>query len=235
MSCKAIYEFFWHKFCDWYIEISKIEKGANKETLLLSVLDTVLKLLHPIMPFITEEIWQKIRPKEEPNSIMVSGWPKKGDVKITKKEERAFAKLKDLIICVRAFKKDLGVLERVEVAVETKDKKDTPLLEENIEWIRFLSRSHLTTKKRSSGRYISTAAIDYDVCIPKEFIKDIQLHKSKIQAKIDELSQMIKTQKAKLANPSFVKKAPRGVVEGARERVASSLEERKRLGKIRWS
>jgi valyl-tRNA synthetase len=165
---------------------------------------------------------------------MTSSWPKKIDVKVSKKEQEGFAKLKELIACVREFKKDLGVLERVDVLVAPKDKKDLEVLGQNCEWLSFVCRSRIVTAKDPAKEYVSTANLNCSISVSKELIKDVQLHKEKIAKKIEELSGHIKTQKAKLANPSFVKRAPAQVVAAAKERVAVCLEEQKRLKSIRW-
>ncbi|MFC1514452.1 valine--tRNA ligase [Candidatus Omnitrophota bacterium] len=234
-ACKAAYDFFWHKFCDWYLEISKIEKGVNKQVLLLAVLNTVLKLLHPVMPFITEEIWQKTQKHKDAKSIMTSRWPQKLAIKAGKKDAEEFIKLKELIASVRAFKKDLGLSERIDVVVELNDKNEAKTLEANIEWIRFVSRANIITSKKSLGPSVCTATRSSDISIAKGLIKDIQLHKDKIVKKIAELGGFIRSQEAKLGNPSFVSKAPADVVAGAKEKVAACRQERTRLEKIRWS
>ncbi|MBN2120039.1 MAG: valine--tRNA ligase [Candidatus Omnitrophica bacterium] len=232
---KSIYDFFWHKLCDWYIEISKVEKDKNKENLLIFVLDTVLRLLHPVMPFITEEVWQKINSSKKQGSLMVSEWPAGLKIKALKSEIDSFLALKELIISLRSFKKDLGLYERIEMMVGSGDKRRSRVLKDNLEWVSFLARANIVIGKTSCKESISTANKDFDISLSREFIKDADIHKRKIEKKIEELSGVITSQKNKLSNSSFVKKAPQEVVSGVREKVKVCLDERERLKRIRWS
>jgi len=233
-AARALYEFFWHKFCDWYIEISKVDESESKEIILGLVLAAALKLLHPLMPFITEDIYRKIKRDKDPESIMKSSWPKKLSVKIAKTDINDFLKLKELVVSVRGFRKDLGIIERVKLIVTGKDRSDTRILRDNLEWIQFLSRADIATERQPSADYISTATIDYDILICKEHIKDVKTHKKKVEKRIEGLTRIIKSQKEKLNSRSFLKKAPGYVIKKTEERVTLSLEERKRLERIKW-
>lgn len=233
-AAKSLYEFFWHKFCDWYIEISKIEKNKSKDSLLIIILDSILKLLHPLMPFVTEEIWQRIKADKEALSIMTSSWPKKLEIRIEKNKVNNFVMLKDLIVAIRAFKKDLAILQKIEIVVIAKNKEGRQLLAENLDWARFLARADITIAAKVPGDYVSTATIDYEFFVSVKIIKDINEHKKRIQKRMMQLNSIIEAQKNKLSNKSFLKKAPQDVVEKTRQSLEVSLEEQRRLKKIRW-
>ena len=126
---EKLYEFIWHKFADWYLEISKLEKN---HAITYHVLENILKLLHPFAPFITEEIWQKLNPKK---MLLITEWPKADSKLINKKTSTEFTRLQDLIIHLRNEKKEKGLSPKDEYIVK---KKKSSLLEENkviIEWL----------------------------------------------------------------------------------------------------
>ena len=231
---QAVYEFFWHKFCDWYLEISKKESNEIKDFLLVFILDKCLRLLHPLMPFITEDIWQRLNIKKETPTLMKAGWPKTLDLTINKGEIKNFLSLKELIISLRAFKKDLGIKEKVSFSVKPKNDSLSKILEENLHWVSFLSRVEISREK-TYPKVVSTATIDYDIFVDKSLVKNLELHQKRIEAKIEELSVFIQGEEAKLSNPSFLREAPQEVVERTTQRLKEVSEEVERLKRIKWS
>ena len=110
-TADTLYQFTWGEFCDWYLEFSKLpmmsENEAEKNetiTTLLYVLDSIVRLLHPIMPFITEEIWQKLPVTKDKESIMISSFPKKMDIKINPEIENNIRVLKGVITSLRTIR-----------------------------------------------------------------------------------------------------------------------------------
>ncbi|MFA5070256.1 MAG: valine--tRNA ligase [Patescibacteria group bacterium] len=136
-ATEKLYEFTWHKFADWYLEISKVEKN---HAITYFVLENLLKLLHPFIPFITEEIWQNLGEK---NMLMISQWPKANAKSINKKVMADFGKLQEMIINLRNEKKAKGLQPKDEYMVQ---KKKSPLLSQNKAVIEWLGRVKLELK-----------------------------------------------------------------------------------------
>ncbi len=230
---KSVYEFFWHKFCDWYLEISKVENNKSKDFLLIFILERSLRLLHPLMPFITEDIWQRLR-LEESETIMRASWPEILKISIDKSKAKNFLKLKDLVVSLRAFKKDLGIIEKIEVVVKAKDDFFSKLLEENLAWLNFLSRALILRELSPHKKYVSTPTLDYEIFIEKNIVANLEAHRDRIEARVKELSRIITKQELKLSNPSFLNKASSETVKRTREKLKNLREEKERLEKIKW-
>ncbi len=235
-AARQVYDFFRHKFCDWYIEISKIEKSPVKNTLLVFILDNFLRLLHPVMPFITEEIWQKINSKGGKSSIMVSDWPELKNVSFVPKEiPQDFINLRDLVLAVRRFKKDLGLSQKLGVAVFSNNLKALEIVKENKPWIDFLSRSFIEVKGSALKEgFISITTPVYDIGISRKDAPDIGSGKNPVSERINRLSSFISIQEKKLKNSNFTDKAPAKVVEETKSKLKVSLQEKERLEKIKW-
>ena len=131
-AANSIYEFIWHEFCDWYIEIAKVNIGEkSSQVILYKVLEKSLRMLHPVMPFVTEEIWQKLpRPKGAVgDSIMIQPWPHIQSQMISKKDERDMELLIELITSVRNMRSVWNIEPRAEInaIINIHDPKDENL------------------------------------------------------------------------------------------------------------
>jgi valyl-tRNA synthetase len=123
-AAQEIYEFTWHEFADWYLEISKIE--GNKDKILLYILNTLLKLLHPFIPFVTEQIYSKSTPgRKSDDLLMIQKWPGADKKLVDKKIEQEFSKIKNLIVEIRNWKAKQGtpLREVAEYKIGTENKK----------------------------------------------------------------------------------------------------------------
>ena len=123
IAAKSIYSFFWDEFCDWYIEAVKPRLKDHQEktlvqNILIFVLDASLKLLHPIMPFLTEELWQKLPVKGE--SIMVAPWPEFDERLVDEISENEFEVIKEIIRSVRSVRAEMGLPQSTRVKVHIK-------------------------------------------------------------------------------------------------------------------
>ena len=199
-------------------------------------MDNFLRLLHPIMPFITEEIWQKINNKGGKRSIIVSDWPNlKSTAFVPKKIPQDFMSLRDLILAVRRFKKDLGISHKLGIAVFSDDPKAVELVKENRLWIDFLSRSLIKVEENAFKEgFVSITTPVYDIGISRKDAPDIDSGKNPVLERINSLSSFIAVQEKKLENGNFIAKAPAQVVEETRSKLAISVQEKERLEKIRW-
>ena len=230
LAIQKLYDFIWDVYCDWYIEISKArlngadEASANNTRAVLTfVMDGMLKLLHPFMPFITEEIWQSIPHSGE--SIMVSDWPKYSQELNFEKEETEFEKIMSAIKAIRNRRAEMNVppSRKASVTIETES------AETFINGSDFICRLAYAT----DVSVVSDATESDAVCIITESAK-IYLPLSELVYFSAELERLQKElQKAnvdkdffekKLNNPNFVAKAPEALVKTQREQLSKVLE-----------
>ncbi|NQT32899.1 MAG: class I tRNA ligase family protein, partial [Candidatus Omnitrophica bacterium] len=226
----VLYDFIWHKYCDWYLEISKL--STNKEVtqeVLVKVLKTALCLLHPIMPFITEEIWSKI-PGADGN-IMVSEWPKVDKKLDDKRSTDEMEKLIAIISAVRNVRAfwNIELSSKVNVLLSVTSKEDEKLLKDNTRYIERLARCSVTEVGRSVKRpdqSVAALAGKTRLYVPLEGTVEVEEEKTRINKKVEELEKYLKGIDKKLSNKGFLDKAPEDVVkkeEAKRERFSEQL------------
>ncbi|MFH1552576.1 MAG: valine--tRNA ligase [Candidatus Omnitrophota bacterium] len=216
-AASSLYSFLWHKYCDWYLEISKL--SANKETvqkILVRVLKDSLRLLHPIMPFITEEIWQKM-PGEGRGWIMTAEWPlpdkKYDDAKATEDMEKLIGVI-SAVRNTRAFW-NIEHTARIDVLLSVKGDADKKLLEGNTHYIEQLARCKVQDVAEDIPRPAqSVAALVWGIrlFIPLGGAVDVEKEKSRVSKKIEDLQRYLDGIDRKLANEAFLEKAPEDVV-----------------------
>ena len=213
----AIYDFVWHKYCDWYLEISKMAGDrSTAQKVLVRVLEGILKLLHPIMPFITEEIWRNM-PGEGAGWIMTSKWPeperKYSDASSVEKMEKLIA----LITAVRNIRAFWNVDHRstVEVLASASDQDEAALAKDNSVYIEKLASCALSGAEVDAERPSQTVAAlvgKMKVYVSIGGAVDLDREKARINGKVQELEKCLSGIEKKLGNRSFVEKAPEEVV-----------------------
>lgn len=236
-SAGALYRFFWHEFCDWYIELVKPaffgnnekEKAVSKKVL-VKVLDASLKLLHPFTPHVTEELWQNLPFKNSVKkpSIMISRFPEKGDSPVFGKDAAVMDQIIEIITCIRTIRAEnnikpsteisimLSLNSEVEVAVKEKEEYIKKLARvKTIEFVKDYEPDKETASSMVKGGmiYISLAGLidfsDEIARLEKEIVK--------IQKDFDLCDK-------KLSNPSFIEKAKPEVIEKERQKHAEFKE-----------
>ncbi len=237
MAVQKLYDFIWDIFCDWYIELckSRLQAGGasslGAQQVLVYVMEGTLKLLHPFMPFITEEIWQAL--PHEGESIMVSAWPVYTPSLAFAKEEADFEKVMDAIRAVRNRRAEMNVppSRKAQLCIATGEpevfEQGRPFFQ------RLASASEVTVADsftmEGAVQVITNAArifIPMDELVDKEKeIARLNKEKEKVEKEIGALSK-------KLDNPGFVSKAPAAVVEGER---AKLQQQKERLARIEES
>jgi len=236
-AANRIYEFIWHEFCDWYLEIAKLSiDEPHTQITLYKVLEKSLRVLHPVMPFITEDIWQRLPKEHGTESIMVTKWPH---------VQKAFVNTEidskmELIISVVQSIRNLRATWRVEynkktdVIIKTKSKKLSSTLKENALYIKKLSRSGdvKVSSKTDKPKHSAFAVIeDVEIFLPLEGIIDIDKEKKRLEEKIESLKGEFSRSKKRLKNKEFLKKAPKEVVDKAKVRSQELTKEIKSLKK----
>jgi len=233
-AAQALYEFFWSDFCDWYIEFTKgrmykkpsseEEKPlveAEKTTALYTLhyaLEKALRLLHPFMPYVTEELWQKL-PLSEGESVSLAPYPKPDSSEEFPEEEREVEKLKELISAVRSLRSALEIKPSEKVAVSVK--VEDPLVERVIEKFRehLLNLARLSSLEKVSERPEGTVATfvkGAELYLHAEGLVKVEELLSSYKKKREKLLTELERKEKKLSNENFLKKAPPEVVEKER-------------------
>ena len=236
-SVNLIYEFFWHKFCDWYLEIAKLNIGDKRTQLVLfKVMEKSLRLLHPFMPFITEEIWQGLPGIDK--SISISPWPHIQKQIIDKKVNSQMQTVIDLVVSTRNLRNTVKVPvnEFVTLQVQSTSSTKVKIIKENQEIIKLLGKvkeiSFIKTKKQKSRGISAVVCKDTSINIPLEGLVDIESERKRITQQVNELKSFLKQKEARLKNKAFVSKAPKEVVEKEKEKAKELKEKLARLRKI---
>ncbi|MDQ4149681.1 MAG: valine--tRNA ligase [Actinomycetota bacterium] len=235
-AARSIYEFTWGQFCDWYIEAAKPrlysdDPAARQDVLqvLMFVLDQALRLAHPIMPFVTEEIWQRLPIKGVAPSIMVAAWPESDPGYDDPAAEETFSRIQEVVSTIRSFRSEYRVDPRAEIRVRasTEDSSLARALEGERELITHLARlSDITVGKPvEDGSGARLVAGPVDVLIPLEGVVEVGEESARLQRALANARQEIDRLSRKLADEKFVSRAPEQVVTEQRRR----LEEQQSL------
>ena len=230
-AANLVYQFFWGDFCDWYLEIVKLRldfsDSANKSatkaalTLLLQTFESALRLLSPFMPFLTEELWHALYNGNPPaKSIALTRYPQ-GAAHSDDPAESAFALLQELIVAVRALRKDLGVEEKAAVPVRIKPLAPGLPFAQNLEIIQRLARvSAIETLDSLPDGLPVRATPRFDVQVLYEKKVDTIAERERLTKELARYEKEQANANRQLSNESFLSKAPAAVVEGLRRRAA---------------
>jgi len=231
-----VYEFFWHEFCDWYLEIVKDKiSDKNIQILIYKVLEKSIRLLHPFMPFITEEIWQKLAP--ESGSIMLQTIPHVQKQMIDKKAESQMQVIIDLVSALRNIRAEWNIppLEKIDVILKVTDNQLIKLLNENQAIIKNLSRinnfnmvEEIARPKDSASGVVGRVSF----YVPLTGLIDIPKEKSRIESQISQNENILKSLNARLKNKQFLSKAPKEVVESEKQKALELVDKIEKLKKV---
>ena len=228
VASQKIYDFIWNEFCDWYIEIVKLrlydkENKTRKSAqyVLNKVLCDALKLLHPIMPFITEEIYTKLYNEDE--SIMISNWPKYEEKYNFKDEEQKIEKIKEIIIGIRNIRNNMNVHPSKKsklVFVTEEYKKVIENSKAFLEKLGFANEIIVQNNKDGiDSNAISILLDGIETYIPFEELVDLEAEKQRLQEEKQKLIYEVERCEKMLSNPGFVNKAPEAKVNAEKEKL----------------
>lgn len=246
LAAQAIYEFIWNEYCDWYVELTKPvlndenvsnERKAEVRRVLLSVMEASLRLAHPIMPFLTEEIWQTLAPMIgiQSETIMLAQYPVPNPERINEQAEADMLGLQGLIGAVRNIRGEMGLgnarllpvlLQNTTDAEKAQIARIEPLFKAlaKVESITFLTDAEQPPLSSSSvvGRI--------SVFVPMKGLIDPKAELGRLQKDLDKVQKQHDQIATKLANEGFVAKAPAAVVEGEKAKLAEFADQ---LAKIK--
>lgn len=240
-AARGIYNFIWDDFCDWFVEISKPalqrdggsgtgdEMAASYRQALVTVLETSLRLLHPFMPFVTEELWQRLKATvpssliSYPSSLMIAPYPESDERFLDDEAEQRMGFLMELVRRVRAIRADLGIpTARVNIVVATDDSNVPQLVTDNLWWLWFVGRLNEVRFVRA-GETIPQAVSDLvdsaEVFVPLTGVVDIGKLRERWQKQISDLAKEIQRVQGRLSNPQFLERAPADIVNAERRRL----------------
>ncbi len=240
-AAKAIYNFVWDEFCDWFVEISKPTmqrdegRGTGDETAevyrqtLVTVLETSLRLLHPFMPFVTEELWQRLKETgrgtgDEGRALIVAKYPEADERFFDEEAERNMSFLMELVRRVRAIRADLGIpTAKVDIVLACDSEEISQLVRDNLWWLQFVGRIN-EVKFVKFGETIPQAVSELvnsaEVFVPLTGVVDIGKLRERWRKRLSELTRELERVQARLSNPQFVERAPAEVVDAERQRLA---------------
>jgi valyl-tRNA synthetase len=243
LAAQAIYEFTWNEYCDWYLELSKpvltddnasaAAKRGTRRTL-VRVLEATLRLAHPIIPFITEEIWQKVAPLAgvEGETISTQPYPEPDESKVDADAVRELEWIKQFVLGVRRIRGEMNIppSKRLPVQLQHSVSRDREYLERNRSFLDFLARLESVTVLEDGQEPPESATAlvgEMKVLIPMAGLIDKAAETARLEKEIGKLRNDIERGEKKLSNPNFVEKAPAAVVDKERNKIGeqkSALE-----------
>lgn len=235
MAVQKLYDFIWDVFCDWYIEIAKIrlngEDEAAKQTVkavLVYVMSNTLKLLHPFMPFITEEIWQTL--PHEGESIMVADWPKADSALTYAAEEAQMERIMTAIKAVRNRRAEMNVPPSKKAKVFIETAYGDTFAAGTVFFNRLASASEVQVAEQFDGMDDAVSIITESarIYIPMDELVDFQAELKRLEKEKASVQKELDMVNGKLGNENFVSKAPAAVVEKQRQ-AKTQLEEKMAL------
>lgn len=232
VAAQKVYDFIWDSYCDWYIELTKArlqgedeEAKRNAQQVLCHVLTETLKLLHPFMPYITEEIWQAL--PHEGDYLMLQKWPEHHVSLDFPEEEKAMEFIMDAIRAVRARRAEMNVppSKKAHLTVATLERE---VFEAGIPFLKRLAYASDVTvigmadagsdEAMSAQGMVTVTTHAARLFIPLGELVDLEKEKARVQKELEKNRKMLSGLEGKLQNPGFVNKAPANVVEAERER-----------------
>ncbi|MFC1511791.1 valine--tRNA ligase [Candidatus Latescibacterota bacterium] len=242
-AAHLMYDFIWHDFCDWYLEIIKprVQNGGPEKSFVLRhafrIMAGAMQLLHPIMPFITEELWQRLTDflgEKSASSLMVSPWPIPDETLIDETAEREMDLMKSLIGTIRTIRNEMHVApgQKADIVIVPADEEADRIVLENMSYIIDLAGvGNLRIDSRATRPPKSAAGISSstEVFVLLEGLIDFDRERTQLKKEIERRKQFITTIERKLTNPGFLDKAPKEVVQLERRKLDDSCRELEKL------
>jgi len=239
---KTLYDFVWRDFCDWYIEIFKVQLSDKNELsfnqalmrFALNIFENILKLLHPIMPFISEELWHLIKNENEDKSISLEQFPYADENLIDTNLEASFEIIQLVVEEIRRMRVELGIEpgKKIDLTIVTKQPEFIEMFDTIKEAISSLVRANsisLANEFQSGQKAVTSVVREVEIHLHLTQEIDIEKEKERIQKEIERVAKNISAIEAKLNNPNFISKANPEVIEKERTKLSSMKETLEKL------
>ncbi|MBY6191357.1 valine--tRNA ligase [Microbulbifer agarilyticus] len=245
LASQALYDFVWSEYCSWYLELSKpvlwddnasdaVKKGTRRT--LIRVLETILRMAHPLMPYITEEIWQRAKELagKAGDTIMLQPYPEANEHRIDENAEAAIAWLKGVIEGVRNIRGEMNIspAKKIPLILRNGSERDEELLKQTRSLLTKLAslESIESLEAGAEAPASSTALVgELELLVPMAGLIDVEAESARVQKELDKLDKDLASVAGKLKNPNFVNKAPEAVVNKEKERLADLESARTRF------
>jgi valyl-tRNA synthetase len=239
-AAKGLYDFVWHDFCDWYLEMAKVRlygsdpaAKAQAQSVLLYALTDIVKLLHPFIPFITEEIWQRL-PQKATESVMISEYPKARPEWIDEQAEQTMQRLQALITAIRTIRSEMNVppQKRAKVFIKAEDPAVQRLVHDYRIFFEELAQASEVVvgpsveRPKSAPRMVLEWA---EVFVPLEGLLDLQQEHTRLRHELQEARAGLEATLRKLDNPDFLARAPAEIIEKEKRKAQEFKEKVARL------
>jgi valyl-tRNA synthetase len=239
-ALSSVYDVFWRDFCDWYLELIKPPRGSSMEderiALAVELYEKMILLLHPFMPFITEDLWQRVRPRGEGESCMVQEWPAADLMEKSDSAAETFSVIQEMVSGIRNIRAEYSVppSKHIGVIINVSSKEPDLLtaLESHRDYFEKLARVDQLEVGSGRKKPIASASAVVGrnvVFIPLSGMIDLSVERDRLQKEIDQKEDFVVKIQKKLQNRQFVSKAPAEVVERERKKEADTVAELKRL------
>ena len=234
LAAQAIYEFTWNEYCDWYLELAKISLQSEDENLqrgtrhtLVTVLETILRLAHPIMPFITEEIWQRVAPLAgiTAETIMLQAYPISDDAQIKLDAIEETNWVMNFILGVRRIRGEMNIApgKPLPILLQHGSANDQQCLANNLAYLKRLGRlEEITWLEASESAPESAIALvgELNILIPMAGLIDKEAELTRLDKEIQKILNDLPRVEGKLSNPTFIDKAPADVIDKEKAKLA---------------
>jgi len=240
LAAHALYQFIWHEFCDWYLELIKPQlydkqnPAARRhcQGILLGTMSAILRLLHPFMPFITEEIWQKLPGVQ--GSVMVAPYPEADDALINPEAEAEMRLVMDTITAIRNLRGEMNVppATQVEVFLQSSEPQALETLRRHEQSFTLLAKLRALNFNAATGPPAAAAkavVAGVEIYLPLAGIIDFSEEARRLTKEIDKLRKDLEAAQRKLTNEDFLSKAPAAVVANEKEKVQTWTEKLAKL------
>lgn len=231
-----VYDVFWRDYCDWYLELIKPEQDEvmDDETIALAVeiFETMLRLLHPFMPYITEELWSRIAVREPHDALIAASWPSVNQSALDEKAASHFELIKDVITGIRNIRAQYSVPPRepISATISFSDEKvgegfslsDYDSYFRRLVWIDELTTGIKLQKPPASASSIVGAI---EVFVPLEGLIDLGVERERLEKEIEQKEKFLSSLQKKLQNEQFVARAPQEIVDGERAKEKDAIAE----------
>lgn len=215
----TVYDFFWGEYCDWYVEMSKVNKNP---AVLKHVLQSTLKLLHPFMPFVTEAVWEQLEPKE---MLITAKWPEANPEWNFKEETAEVQRVMELVSSIRSLRAEANVDATKKIHAIVYAHEDLGLMKDKAEIIKRLGNLgelELSETGPKVEKALAAFVGDIEIFLPLADLIDFEQEQKRITKDIQELERYIEGIERKLDNPSFVQNAPKEILEKEKSKLEES-------------